>query len=48
MSIGEVIALLMLVITAIKLGHDLKKQPPPETDKEAAFSQAINLLEIDR
>ena len=25
MSIGEVIALLMLVITAIKLGHDLKK-----------------------
>ena len=25
MSIGEVIALLMLVIAAIKLGHDLKK-----------------------
>ncbi len=25
MSIGEVIALLMLVLAAIKLGHDLKK-----------------------
>ena len=48
MSVGEVIALLMLVIAAIKLGHDLKKQPPPEKSKEAAFSQAINLLEIDR
>ena len=25
MSVGEVIALLMLVIAAVKLGHDLKK-----------------------
>lgn len=42
MSIAETIALLMLVIAAVSLGTQLKKQPPPIPSKKRQF-QAINL-----
>ena len=38
MSTTEVIAIIMLVLTAISLGNQLKKSPPPDPTRSGNFT----------